>query len=141
MPWQYINEPCYPAPMQDNLTQLRQRPMMQQTQMQPVQQGGVQWVNNEMEARSFLIAPNSAVALWDSSAPRVYLKQADASGKPSLKAYDLVERAETPVNAPNTPAVSYVTREEFDKLAALVGEIKGKKEKKRKIDEEDEDDE
>lgn len=33
-----------------------------------------------------------------------------------------------------------VTHEEFDKLAALVSEIKAKKEKKRKV-EEDEDDE
>lgn len=140
MPYPYYGNPYYPPPMQDNLAQLRQQPMMQQPQVQPIQQGGVQWVRSEMEARNFMVAPNSAVALWDSSAPRVYLKQADASGKPSLKAYDLVERAETPVNAPNTPAVSYVTRTEFDELAALVSEIKTKKEKKRKA-EEDEDDE
>lgn len=140
MPYPYYGNPYYPPPMQDNLAQLRQQPMMQQQQMQPAQQGGVQWVNNETEARNFLIAPNSAVALWDSSAPRVYLKQADASGKPTLTAYDLVERAETPTSAPNVPAVSYATREEFDKLAALVSEIKAKKEKKRKV-EEDEDDE
>lgn len=141
MPWQYYDDPCYPSPMQDNLAQLRQRSMMMpQQQMQRTQQGGVQWVNSETEARNFLIAPNSAVALWDSSAPRVYLKQADASGKPTLTAYDLVERAETPTSVSNVQAVSYVTHEEFDKLAALVSEIKAKKEKKRKV-EEDEDDE
>ena len=55
-----------------------------------------------------------------------------------LKIYDLVERAETASNAPQKPGVEFVTREEFDRLAALVGEIKGKK--KRKV-EEDEDDE
>lgn len=137
MPWQYCETP-YPAPMMDNLAQLRQQQMMQQ-QMRPAQQGGVQWVNNEMEARSFLIAPNSAVALWDSSAPRVYLKQADASGKPSLTVYDLVERAETPATPQTAQSVSYVTREEFDRLAALVGEIKAKKEKKRRIEEDEED--
>lgn len=80
--------------------------MMPQQQMQRTQQGGVQWVNSETEARNFLIAPNSAVALWDSSAPRVYLKQADASGKPTLTAYDLVERAETPTSVSNVQAVS-----------------------------------
>ena len=68
--------------------------------------------------------------------PTVYLKQADASGKPTLKIYDLVERTETAPNAPQKPGVEFVTRKEFDALAALVGELKGKK--KRKEDDDDE---
>lgn len=137
-------DPYYPQPMPDNLMQMRQmqqpqmQPQMQPVQQNPIAQGGVQWVSGEQEARGYLIAPNSAVALWDSTAPTVYLKQADASGKPTLKIYDLVERAETVPNAPQKPGVEFVTREEFDRLAALVGEIKDKK--KRKV-EEDEDDE
>jgi hypothetical protein len=142
MAYPYFN-PYYPQPMTDNLMQMRQMQPMQQPMSQPVQQnpiaqGGVQWVSSEQEARGYLIAPNSAVALWDSTAPTVYLKQADASGKPTLKIYDLVERAETPRTVPQEKGVEFVTREEFDRLAALVGEIKGKK--KRKV-EEDEDDE
>lgn len=143
MAYPYFN-PYYPQPMPDNLMQMRQPQMqpMQQPMPQPVQQnliaqGGVQWVNGEQEARGYLIAPNSAVALWDSSAPTVYLKQSDASGKPTLKIYDLVERAETPRTAPQEKDVEFVTREEFDRLAALVGEIKGKK--KRKVEEDDDD--
>lgn len=138
----YYQNPYYPQPMPDNLMQMRQmqQPQMQaqmQPQMQnPIAQGGVQWVNGEQEARGYLIAPNSAVALWDSTAPTVYLKQADASGKPTLKIYDLVERTETPRTAPQEKGVEFVTREEFDRLAALVGEIKGKK--KRKEDDDDE---
>ena len=136
--------PYYPQPMPDNLMQMRQ---MQQPQMQPqmrpqmqnpIAQGGVQWVAGRPEAENWLIAPNSAIALWDSTAPVVYLKQADASGKPTLKIYDLVERAETPRTAPQEKGVEFVTRKEFDALAALVGELKGKN--KRKV-EEDEDDE
>ena len=139
----YYQNPYYPQPMPDNLMQMRQQQMMQPQMPQPVPQnpvaqGGVQWVSGEQEARGYLIAPNSAVALWDSTAPTVYLKQADASGKPTLKIYDLVERAETPLTAPQGKSVEFVTREEFDRLAALVGEINGKK--KRKV-EEDEDDE
>lgn len=109
-PYGYQN-PYYPAPMQDNLAQLRQnmmppQPMMQPVpQQNPVAQGGVQ---------------------WDSSAPTVYLKQADASGKPSLKIYDLVERAETPAGAQQIKPAEFVTRKEFDALAAIVGEMKGK---------------
>ena len=138
----YYQNPYYPQPIPDNLMQMRQQQMMQPAPppvpQNPVATGGVQWVSSEQEARGYLIAPNSAVALWDSTAPTVYLKQADASGKPTLKIYDLVERAETPRTAPQEKGVEFVTREEFDRLAALVGELKGKK--KRKV-EEDEDDE
>lgn len=96
----------------------------------------MQWVSGEQEARGYLIAPNSAVALWDSSAPTVYLKQADASGKPTLKIYDLVERAETSRTAPQEKGVEFVTRKEFDALAALVSELKGKKKRKEEDDDE-----
>lgn len=119
MAYPYYGNPYYPQPMQDNIAQLRQ-PMMQP-------QNSVQWVSSEQEARNYLVAPNSAVALWDSSAPRVYLKQADASGKPMFKGYDLVERADAPVSVPaaSQPQVgNYVTRDEFDKLAAAVRELK-----------------
>lgn len=136
--WQ---NPYYPPPMQDNLMQMRQ---MQQPQMQsqipqalqnPVAQSGVQWVSGEQEARNWMIAPNAAVALWDSSAPTVYLKQADASGRPTLKVYDLVERLASAPDAQKAPAAEYVTRKEFDALAALVSEMKGKKRKEEKSDE------
>lgn len=139
MNYPYYGNPYMP-PMQDNLAQLRQQQMqaIPPIPQNPLPQSGVQWVSGEQEARSWMVAPNAAVALWDSTAPTVYLKQSDASGKPTLKIYDLVERAETPSNAPQKPGVEFVTREEFDRLAALVGEIKGKK--KRKV-EEDEDDE
>ena len=143
MAYPYFN-PYYPQPMPDNLMQMRQmqqpqmQPQMQPVQQNPIAQGGVQWVSSEQEARGYLIAPNSAVALWDSTAPTVYLKQSDASGKPTLKIYDLVERAETPRTAPQEKGVEFVTREEFDRLAALVGEIKGKKKRKTEEDEDDE---
>lgn len=134
--WQ---NPYYAQPMPDNLAQLRQQqmpPMMApQPPQNPVAQSGVQWVSGEQEARGYLIAPNSAVALWDSTAPTVYLKQADASGKPTLKIYDLVERAETPRTAQTADPVKFVTREEFDALAAVVDGMKGKK----KVKEEDAD--
>ena len=141
MAYPYFN-PYYPQPMPDNLMQMRKmqqpqmQPMQQPVQQNPIAQGGVQWVSGEQEARGYLIAPNSAVALWDSSAPTVYLKQADASGKPMLKIYDLVERAETSRTAPQEKGVEFVTRKEFDALAALVSELKGKKKRKEEDDDE-----
>ena len=133
MAYPYFN-PYYPQPIPDNLMQMRH--MQQPVQQNPIAQGGVQWVSGEQEARGYLIAPNSAVALWDSSAPTVYLKQSDASGKPTLKIYDLVERAETSRTAPQEKGVEFVTRKEFDALAALVSELKGKKKRKEEDDDE-----
>lgn len=142
MEYPYYGNPYYSAPMQDNLMQMRQQ--YQPPQMQPLTQppqnpiaqgGGVQWVSGEQEARSWMIAPNAAVALWDSTAPTVYLKQADASGKPTLKIYDLVERAENAPDCVNAKPVEFVTRKEFDALAAIVGEIKAHK--KRMVEEDD----
>ena len=145
MNYPYYGNPYMP-PMQDNLAQLRQQQMQtmppqmpQMPQMplmqNPVAQGGVQWVAGRPEAENWLIAPNSAIALWDSTAPVVYLKQADASGKPTLKVYDLVERLASAPDAQKAPAAEYVTRKEFDALAALVSEMKGKKRKEEKSDE------
>lgn len=127
----------YMPPMQDNLAQLRQQQMQAIPPMpqNPLPQSGVQWVSGEQEARSWMVAPNAAVALWDSTAPTVYLKQADASGKPTLKVYDLVERLASAPDAQKAPAAEYVTRKEFDALAALVSEMKGKKRKEEKSDE------
>lgn len=132
MPYPYYGNPYYPAPMQDNLAQLRQnmmpqmqqQPMMPQSPQNPVAQSGVQWVSGEQEARNWMIAPNAAVALWDSTAPTVYLKQADASGKPTLKIYDLVERTGTPAPA-KIDTAEFVTRSEFNKLAEIVSELNG----------------
>ena len=136
--WQ---NPYYAPPMPDNLMQMRQQqmqpmtPQVPQAPQNPVAQSGVQWVSGEQEARNWMIAPNAAVALWDSTAPTVYLKQADASGKPSLKIYDLVERSQTPPAAPQAKAVDFVTREEFDRLAAIVGEIRSKEKPAKKVKE------
>lgn len=136
MNYPYYGNPYMP-PMQDNLAQLRQQQMQAIPPMpqNPLPQSGVQWVSGEQEARNWMVAPNAAVALWDSTAPTVYLKQADASGKPTLKVYDLVERLANVPDAQKAPAAEYVTRKEFDALAALVSEMKGKKRKEEKSDE------
>lgn len=95
----YQQPQYYQPPMPDQLAQLRGaqfQPMpqqMPQAQPQQAQASGqsMVWVSGEAEAMAYLVAPNSAVALWDSNSPTIYLKQADASGKPSIKVYDLVE--------------------------------------------------
>lgn len=108
----------YQPPMPDQLAQLRQNQYQPAQPMQPPmqnQQPSIVWVPNEQAAREYLVAPNSAVTLWDSSAPVVYLKQADASGKPTLTTYDLVERSQRPVQA---PVVEYAPLSRLEALEA-----------------------
>src|SRR5699024_3461284 len=100
----------YQPPLADQMNQFRQQPYQQPmrtpAQMPPVQQPQAQgqsiiWVRNQQEASNYLVAPNSAVALWDSNSPVIYLKQAAASGKPTMTIYGLVERtAQLPHAAP-----------------------------------------
>ena len=125
----------YQPPMPDQLAQLRQgqmqnmqQPLQQPPMQQPVQQPSIVWVPNEQAAREYLVAPNSAVTLWDSSAPVVYLKQADASGKPTLTTYDLVERTQRPVQAQQVPSVEYAPLSRLEALEARINELAAVKE-------------
>lgn len=120
----------YQPPMADQLMQLRQNQYQPNMQQVPQQQAApsIVWVQNEMEAANYLVAPNSAVTLWDSNAPVVYLKQADASGKPSMKIYDLVERTQRTVQAPQAPAVEYAPLSRLEELEARLNELAAGKE-------------
>lgn len=134
----------YQAPVPDQLAQFRQpyQPFQQPAQqvmpqMQPPQQQqmvgqSIIWVQNEQEAYNYLVAPNSAAALWDSNSPVVYLKQADASGKPTMKIYDLVERTTQRPQAAAQPAAEYVTRQEFAALQARIDALTAPKQTNRK---------
>ena len=120
----------YQPPMADQLMQLRQNQYQPNMQQAPQQQPSpsIVWVQNEMEAANYLVAPNSAVTLWDSNSPVVYLKQADASGKPSMKVYDLVERTQRPVQPPKTPAIEYAPLSRLEALEARLNELTAVKE-------------
>ena len=68
------------------------------------------------------LAPNNAVALWEQNGKTVYLKSADATGRPSMRIYDLVERTDAgPVQSADN-VNSYATKEE---LSTVAGAIKG----------------
>lgn len=100
-----------------------QSPMLPQQMptQAPQMQNGMIWISGIQEAAAFPIVPNAAVVLWDKSGKTVYLKQADATGKPTMHVYDLVERVDTTVNQePNIPA--YATK---DELGKVVGVVKG----------------
>ena len=118
------------------------QPQYQQNQ---VQSTGILWVSSELEAQNYPVAPNNAVALWDSTKPAIYLKQADASGKPVMKIYELSERTEAAKM--NSESKEYklsdcVLKSEIDPIlsaiAALKEDVKLLKRKKKEVVEDDE---
>lgn len=113
----------YPGSYQQTPPPVQQTTQQYQTTL--TNQNGIIWVPNEQAANDYLVAPNSAVTLWNSNAPVVYLKQADASGKPSMKVYDLVERTQRSVQA---PTVEYAPLSRLEALEARLNELTAVKE-------------
>ena len=134
MPYPYYTNPyqyqptyqTYQPTYQPIYTQQPQQPQ-QQTQQQPTPPTSIMWVNNEREAAMYPILPNSAVALWDESQPVVYLKQADASGKPMMKTYDLVERtaAISETSSPSEKTIDFATKDDVRALASAIDGMSG----------------
>lgn len=100
VPPQYSNR--YQAPPQYDAPST-QRPSLQ-----------VPWVNGEVGAQAYLIAPNSTVLLMDSDNPIFYIKTSDASGKAMIQAFKYEELK--PNTAPQSAPAAYVTRQEFEEF-------------------------
>ena len=117
---QPISQPMQEPMMRPQYQPAPQMPAYQPQPQQPQNQSII-WIPNEQAANDFIVAPNNAVTLWDMNAPVVYVKKADASGKPTMTTYDLVERAQA-APAPAAPrkdmSEEYVTRREFEELVA-----------------------
>lgn len=100
---------------------------MQQQNTAPTQaaQNGIIWVQGEAGAKSYLVAPNTTVQLWDSESQTIYLKSADASGMPTMKILDYTIREQAQANTA-TPTlmqdanVEYVTKDEFSAFSEQV---------------------
>lgn len=133
-PYYYQPYQPYQPPVADQLMQLRQNQYMPMQNMQQVPQQSQQtqssmiWVPSEQDAINYIVAPNTAVAIWNSNLPVVYLKQADASGKPSMITYDLVERSQRPAQAPQAPAVEYAPLSRLEAVEARLDALAAVKE-------------
>lgn len=141
MNYPYYGNPYMP-PMQDNLAQLRQQQMMQpqmpvQTAQPQQMQTSVVWISGgKEEANGFMVAPNSRVIIFETNSMVFYIKERDASGTPiPMRTFNYTEEAENKPHDTKKMDDKFVTRKEFDALAALVSEMKGKKRKEGKSDE------
>lgn len=80
------------------------------------------YVTGEAGAKSYLIAPNTSVVLWDSEGDTFYIKSADQSGMPTLRVFDFKERG-----VKETPTVEYATQEDLNALKKEIEKLKGAK--------------
>lgn len=110
----------YPATYQ-NPYMIQQPPYSQ-----PIQQhNGIIWIQGEAAAKSYLVAPNTSVALWDSESQTVYIKSADASGMPSMKILDYTIRDGVQAQpAPAGAVTDYATRADLDALKGQIDSLK-----------------
>ena len=117
---QYTYQPQYPLQYQNLPTQYQSTPSSQS-------QSGIIWVQGEAGAKSYLVAPNTTVQLWDSEAQVIYLKSADASGMPSMKIIDYTIRnsAQPQFQSQSQPTIDYVTKDEFDSFKQQVQKMIG----------------
>ena len=94
-----------------------------QVPQQQTNNGSFIWVQGEAGAKSYLVAPNNTVQLWDSEQNTIYLKSADSTGMPSMKILDYTIRDTTnvPVKAPlSMPVKEYVTKDELEAFKAEI---------------------
>lgn len=95
----------------------------QMTQNQP--NTGIIWIQGESAAKSYLVAPNSTVVLFDSESQTIYLKSADATGLPSMRVLDYTIRDQKAHNGVfSQPVADYATKGEMDALRAELEQIK-----------------
>ena len=134
---------------QMNTPGFNQQPIVQQVQQMPTPapqtNNGLVWVQGEVAAKSYPVAPNCTVMLMDSEGERFYLKSADASGMPlPLRVFEYTERNNAPTGDFKgcTSDFSemddrFVTREEFERRMASIGSgCKCKEHNKNKLTEE-----
>lgn len=115
--------------------QYQQQFQIPQQNQQPVVNNDIKWVQGEAGAKSYLVAPNTTVQLWDSENQVIYLKSADASGMPSMRILDYtIRETNQPPMAQNLAQKDerYVTKEELKafqetlekRFKSLAGEVK-----------------
>ena len=84
------------------------------------------WVQGEAAAKSYPIAPNTSVPLFDSEANVIYIKSADMSGMPSIKILDYTVRDNTPHKADIQPVVDYATKDDLQNIQKEIDALKAK---------------
>lgn len=81
------------------------------------------WVQGEVGAKAYPVAPGSSVLLMDSEEAVMYIKSTDNSGMPlPLRVFDYTERTAQAKADTQAPVIE-ITRQEFDELRAEVRKL------------------
>ena len=136
-PGGYYGQQNYGQPAPDQLAQWRQSAYPQQQAQQPMQQPAAQnqqiiWVQGEEGAKAYMVAAGNSVLLMDSETSTFYIKTTDNSGMPQpLRIFDYTERKAQQKQSAQEKAETkdYVTREEFEALAAKFETLTAKRKK------------
>ena len=115
-------QPMYYPQQNQMQTPVQAQPQPQQPQIN----NGIIWVQGEAAAKSYPIAPNSSVPLWDSEANVIYIKSADMSGMPSIKVLDYTMRDVTPRTAEIRPESDFATKDDVESLRGEIVALKSK---------------
>ena len=110
---------------QQNQVQGTQMSLPNQPQ-QPQINNGIIWVQGEAAAKSYPIAPNSSVPLWDSEANVIYIKSADMSGMPSIKVLDYTMRDVTARAPEISPQSEFATKDDISVLEKEISSLRSK---------------
>lgn len=129
--YQQVQQPIYQQPVYQVQPQMQGQQYQQQFQQQPQQQQTQHqsnriWVQGDAGAKSYLVAPNVTVDLWDSERPTIYLKSADASGMPSMTILDYTVRGKSPT-VPVVPVSEnpmYALKDDVDALYSQISAIR-----------------
>ena len=107
------------------------------------QQNGIIWVQGEAGAKSYMVAPNNTVQLWESESQTIYFKSADASGMPSFKILDYTIRdsvktaANSPVSVSQDNLSGYATKDEIKAVSEQLSALKKKVDRLTKEDDDE----
>ena len=111
----------FPVTYPQMYAQQTYQPQMNQNQPN----SSIIWIQGESAAKSYLVAPNSTVVLFDSESQTIYLKSADATGLPSMRVLDYTIRDQKAHNGVFAqPSGDYATKQEMDALRAELEQIK-----------------
>lgn len=111
--------------------QMVQAPIQQMPMVQPSDDRI--WVQGEAGAKAYFVAANATVVLWDTESPTLYIKSADATGKPlDMDIIDLSRRAKNiptmPQNSPTehkcTCGDKFVLKKDFEALQSEISALR-----------------
>lgn len=89
---------------------------MTYSQYQQTQTNGINWVQGIEGAKAYPVAPNANVLLLDSNEQTMYVKSADATGRPTVTVYDYEERKVGNSTTTDTNTAHFVTKDELTEI-------------------------